>query len=76
MVNFRHGGGQVLMGGEMALMTLDGGGSPPIPPHIGKPCSHIIINSNQSCYHCLGTLKKDFTKALLHIAPFVYNCHN
>ena len=26
------------MGGELALLTLDGGGSPPIPPHIGKPC--------------------------------------
>ena len=42
MVNFRHGGGQVLMGGEMALMTLDGGGSPPIPPPIGKPCNLTV----------------------------------
>ena len=35
MVNFGHGGGQVLMGGELALVALDGGVSPPIPPHIG-----------------------------------------
>ena len=32
MVNFGHGGGQVLMGGEMDLEGLDGGGSPPHPP--------------------------------------------
>ena len=32
MVNFRHGGGQGLMGGELALLALDGGGVPPHPP--------------------------------------------
>ena len=37
MVNFRHGGGQVLMGGEMTLVALDGGVSPPSPPILGNP---------------------------------------
>ena len=37
MVNFRHGGGQGLMGGELALLALDGGGSPPSPPILGNP---------------------------------------
>ena len=37
MVNFGHGGGQVLMGGEMDLEGLDGGVSPPIPPILGNP---------------------------------------
>ena len=37
MVNFGHGGGQVLMGGEMDLEGLDGGGGPPPPPPFSQP---------------------------------------
>ena len=37
------GGGQVSIGGGE---RPDGGGSPPIPPHVGKPCMEEVIFLN------------------------------
>ena len=48
--NFGHGGGQVLMGGEMALVALDGGVSPPSPPILDNP-DPLVSNVRIPCTH-------------------------
>ena len=64
MVNFRHGGDRCSWGGEMTLVALDGGVSPPSPPY------WVTLENNENPYQT--TAKTSSSSPYLEITILLY----